>query len=175
MKYSQSKEVVCSLLEEELIILNLTTGEYFSFKGLERAIWESLDRPISIEDLLQKISALYELNQASEEDLLKARKDEVEKKFKDWEGKKSWGEKTKSLLKAHLLEKCKCIDNDTLTEMLKELEADGSLQRGRGKRFAEPGALPEVTVLHITGVDSDGELMARPESWDEDAAGPKHT
>tara|TARA_B100002051_G_C16391052_1_gene465213 strand:- start:312 stop:566 length:255 start_codon:yes stop_codon:yes gene_type:complete len=69
MKYSQSKEVVCSLLEEELIILNLTTGEYFSFKGLERAIWESLDRPISIEDLLQKISALYELNQASEEDL----------------------------------------------------------------------------------------------------------
>ena len=40
-----------------------------------------------------------------------------------------------------------------LREMLKELEADGSLQRGRGKRFAEPGALPDVTVLHITGVD----------------------
>ena len=59
-----------------------------------------------------------------------------------------------------------------LREILKELEADGSLQRGRGKRFAEPGALPEVTVLHITGIDSDGELMARPESWDEDAAGP---
>ena len=61
----------------------------------------------------------------SEEDLLKARKDEVEKKFKDWEGKQSWGEKTQSLLKAHLLEKCKCIDNDTLTEMLKELERKG--------------------------------------------------
>ena len=59
-----------------------------------------------------------------------------------------------------------------LREILKDLERDGALQRGRSKRFAEPGTLPEVTVLHITGIDAEGELMARPETWDEDAAGP---
>jgi ribonuclease R len=59
-----------------------------------------------------------------------------------------------------------------LRQILKEFERDGLLQRGRGRRFAEPGALPEVLVLHITGVDADGDLMARPENWDEEAAGP---
>ncbi|PIW25738.1 MAG: ribonuclease R [Rhodospirillales bacterium CG15_BIG_FIL_POST_REV_8_21_14_020_66_15] len=58
-----------------------------------------------------------------------------------------------------------------LREILKDLETGGVLQRGRGKRFAEPGTLPEVTVLHITGIDAEGELLARPETWDE-AAGP---
>ena len=59
-----------------------------------------------------------------------------------------------------------------LRQVLKGFEKEGILQRGRGKRFAEPGALPEVTVLHITGIDAEGELMARPENWDEEAAGP---
>ena len=59
-----------------------------------------------------------------------------------------------------------------LREILKDLEGGGQLQRGRGKRFAEQGTLPEVTVLHITGIDAEGELMARPENWDEDAVGP---
>ena len=61
-----------------------------------------------------------------------------------------------------------------LREILKDLEGGGALQRGRGKRFAEPGTLPDVTVLRITGIDAEGDLLARPDSWD-DEAGPAPT
>jgi len=47
-----------------------------------------------------------------------------------------------------------------LKKLLKELEADGVLERRRGRRYAEPGALPPVTVLEITGTDTDGEVLA---------------
>jgi len=59
-----------------------------------------------------------------------------------------------------------------LRALLKELEAEGLLQRGRKRRFAPPGTLPEVTVLTIHATDAEGELLARPDSWDEDEAGP---
>ncbi|MEO1701865.1 MAG: ribonuclease R [Pseudomonadota bacterium] len=62
-------------------------------------------------------------------------------------------------------------DRVALKHFLKELEADGVFQR-RGKRFAEPGALPPVAVLSITGRDSDGGLIARPIEWDEVENGP---
>jgi len=59
-----------------------------------------------------------------------------------------------------------------LRQMLKELEADGLVQRGRKRRFAPPGTLPEVTVLTIHATDAEGDLLARPDSWDEDELGP---
>ena len=59
-----------------------------------------------------------------------------------------------------------------LKKMLKELEADGVLERRRGRRYAEPGALPPVTVVEITGTDTDGEVLARPLTWDADGAPP---
>lgn len=52
-----------------------------------------------------------------------------------------------------------------LRRMLKELEADGTLERGRGRRYAEPGVLPSVSVIEITGIDTDGETLARPANW----------
>jgi ribonuclease R len=52
-----------------------------------------------------------------------------------------------------------------LKQVLKELESDGVITRGRGRRFRPPGTLPPVAVLRITDVDTDGELRARPEHW----------
>ncbi|MEM1377655.1 MAG: ribonuclease R, partial [Pseudomonadota bacterium] len=57
-------------------------------------------------------------------------------------------------------------DRVALKHFLRELEADGVFKR-EGKRFAEPGALPPVTVLAVTGRDADGGLIARPVEWDE--------
>lgn len=62
-----------------------------------------------------------------------------------------------------------------LKKLLRELEQDGSLQRGRSKRFAEPGTLPDVTVLEVTGIDLDGEMLARPMNWNEDEQGTAPT
>ena len=60
------------------------------------------------------------------------------------------------------------LDSDQKQELrrvLKELEAAGEIDRGRGRRFHEPGRLPSVAVIEITGIDTDGETTARPFAW----------
>ena len=64
-------------------------------------------------------------------------------------------------------------DRIPLKAMLKELERDGRVDRGRGRRVARPGALPAVAALEVTGTDADGEVLARPLQWTEDAAPPR--
>ena len=60
----------------------------------------------------------------------------------------------------------------TLKKLLREMTIDGSLQKTRGKRYAEPSRLPEVAVLQISGLDSGGEPLARPVTWDNDSEPP---
>jgi len=58
-----------------------------------------------------------------------------------------------------------------LKKVLKNLKDEGLLSSAR-KRFADPGALPPVTVLETTGTDIDGELLARPVVWESSVAPP---
>ncbi|MGE5545781.1 MAG: ribonuclease R [Solirubrobacterales bacterium] len=64
-------------------------------------------------------------------------------------------------------------DKIPLKALLKELEGTGDIQRGHKKRFARPGALPEVAVIEITGTDTDGEMLARPLAWEEEGRPPR--
>jgi ribonuclease R len=64
-------------------------------------------------------------------------------------------------------------DRVTLKRILKELEEDGAVARGPKRSFAQPGALPEVSVLEISGQDPDGELLGRPVDWDKPDAPPE--
>lgn len=67
------------------------------------------------------------------------------------------------------------LSGDQRTELkrvLKELETDGSLRRHRGRRYGELGQLPSVTVIAISGTDTDGETIARPVQWAEEGAPP---
>ncbi len=64
-------------------------------------------------------------------------------------------------------------DKIDLKAILKELEKDGAVERGHQRRFARPGALPDVGVVEITGSDSDGELLARPLAWEQDGRPPR--
>ncbi len=63
-------------------------------------------------------------------------------------------------------------DKIVLKQMLKELEAEGQVDRHKGRRFTEQGALPEVTVLDIHELDVEGELIARPHRWEHDERPP---
>ncbi|HYN37754.1 MAG TPA: ribonuclease R, partial [Rhodospirillales bacterium] len=56
-----------------------------------------------------------------------------------------------------------------LRRVLKAMESEGALNRERGRRFREPGTLPSVAVIEITGVDTDGETTARPFNWTDGA------
>ncbi|MGB0631349.1 MAG: ribonuclease R [Alphaproteobacteria bacterium] len=59
-------------------------------------------------------------------------------------------------------------DRTRLNDILRELRAEGELDRGRGRRYGEPGTLPKVGVIEITGLDRDGDPVARPTNWDRD-------
>lgn len=64
-------------------------------------------------------------------------------------------------------------DRPLLKAMLKELEADGALERGRGRRLTPRGDLPPVCVLDVIGPDAEGDLIARPATWQGDGPPPK--
>ena len=55
-----------------------------------------------------------------------------------------------------------------LKRLLKEMAEDGLIQKRERKVITRKGELPSVTVLDITGLDIDGELVAQPVNWDDD-------
>ena len=64
----------------------------------------------------------------------------------------------------------KNADRAALKHMLRELADNGVIERRR-KKLHRPGSLPHVLMADITGRDRDGELMAVPTEWDEEAHG----
>jgi ribonuclease R len=64
----------------------------------------------------------------------------------------------------------KNADRAALKRMLRELADDGVVERRR-KKLHRPGTLPHVLMADVTGRDRDGELIAVPTEWDEEAHG----
>jgi len=58
-----------------------------------------------------------------------------------------------------------------LKRMLRDLENNGTVEK-RGKKLHHPGTLPSTVFADVTARDSDGELIATPDEWDEEAHGP---
>ncbi|MDG1531125.1 MAG: ribonuclease R [Paracoccaceae bacterium] len=59
-----------------------------------------------------------------------------------------------------------------LKRMLRELQADGHLEKRR-KTFRNPDALPPVALCEVLAPDADGDLFARPLEWEGEAAEPR--
>lgn len=64
----------------------------------------------------------------------------------------------------------KNADRAALNRMLRELADQGQIDRRR-KRLHQAGTLPPVVLADVTSRDADGELLARPVEWDEQAHG----
>ena len=64
----------------------------------------------------------------------------------------------------------KNADRAALNRMLRELADEGKVDQQR-KKLHNPGTLPPVVVADVTGRDGDGELLARPTEWNEEAHG----
>src|SRR5205085_9478433 len=64
----------------------------------------------------------------------------------------------------------KNADRARLKVMLRELADEGKVERRR-KKLHQPGALPHVVVADVITRDRDGELIAIPTEWDEEAHG----
>ncbi|MDE3237970.1 MAG: ribonuclease R [Paracoccaceae bacterium] len=59
-----------------------------------------------------------------------------------------------------------------LKRLLKEMEADGALERRR-RSYRDPDALPPVAVLQILAPDSDGDQWAKPLEWQGSGPAPR--
>ncbi|HLH51202.1 MAG TPA: VacB/RNase II family 3'-5' exoribonuclease, partial [Roseiarcus sp.] len=59
-----------------------------------------------------------------------------------------------------------------LKAILKDLQAEGAIQRGR-KAFHAQGRLPAMVVADIVSRDRDGEMIAAPADWSEAGAPPR--
>ncbi|MGE4218548.1 MAG: ribonuclease R [Alphaproteobacteria bacterium] len=64
-------------------------------------------------------------------------------------------------------------DRTWLRSMLKELEAEGHLESGGRKRVMRPGGLPEIAVIEVDHIDTDGEVVCRPARWQDEAPPPR--
>jgi ribonuclease R len=64
-------------------------------------------------------------------------------------------------------------DRIPLKALLKELEREGGVDRGRNRQLSAAGSLPEVMVVQVIGPDADGDLWARPVDLRPDDAEPK--
>ena len=65
----------------------------------------------------------------------------------------------------------KNADRAELKRVLRDLADTGTVEKRR-KTLHKPGTLPPVTLADITGRDRDGDLLAIPTEWDEEAHGP---
>ncbi len=63
-------------------------------------------------------------------------------------------------------------DRIPLKALLRELKQEGVFERGQRRKIRPRGHLPPVAVLEVSGINEDGELLARPAVWDEDTAPP---
>ncbi len=59
-----------------------------------------------------------------------------------------------------------------LRDMLRELALDGALVPAGARRFRASAAMPEATVVQVTGTDPDGDPIARPVMWEGDGPAP---
>lgn len=52
-----------------------------------------------------------------------------------------------------------------LKGLLRDLESEGAIDRQKGQRLTPRGGLPPVTVVEVSDVNEDGELLGRPAVW----------
>jgi len=64
-------------------------------------------------------------------------------------------------------------DRIALKRLLKDMAAEGVLDRDHGKRLTTPDKLPEILVVEAIGLDVDGELLAKPHHWPHERPPPR--
>ena len=63
-------------------------------------------------------------------------------------------------------------DKIALKAMLKDLAAEGTVEKGGKRHLGRKGALPPIEAIEITHTDRDGDLFAKPLNWESTAPPP---
>ena len=80
-------EVIGAEADEDLIMVSIATGYYYGISNVAREIWDAIERPKRVSDLVHDLIASYHIDQPSCEDqtlsFLKALLDEGLVQVKD--------------------------------------------------------------------------------------------
>jgi hypothetical protein len=58
-KYIQNKKVIQSKIGEEVVMLDMDSGFYFGLNSVASIIWGKLEKPISLEEVINELLEEY--------------------------------------------------------------------------------------------------------------------
>ena len=58
-------EVIAAEADQELIMVSVATGHYYGLSDVAREIWDTIERPTRVSDLIDNLVASYSVNSSS--------------------------------------------------------------------------------------------------------------
>lgn len=81
-KIQQDKGLVCSTINDEVVMLSIELGKYFGLDRVGSLIWESISAPTLVSDVVLQMSDMFDTgHQTCEKDVIEFLEDMIEKKI----------------------------------------------------------------------------------------------
>lgn len=61
-KYIRNSKTISGRLHDELVMMDLDKGKYFSLNPVATSIWDILEKPLAIDELCELLMDKYEVN-----------------------------------------------------------------------------------------------------------------
>jgi hypothetical protein len=61
-KYIRNNKTISGRLHDEMVMMDMDQGKYFSLNPTATVIWELLDKPLSMEELCDRLMEEYEVD-----------------------------------------------------------------------------------------------------------------
>ena len=61
-KYIQNRNTIAGRLSDELVMMDIDKGKYFSLNTVATCIWDLLDVPLSLDELCARLMEEYEVD-----------------------------------------------------------------------------------------------------------------
>ncbi len=64
-RYQQNKDNISSKIQDEIVMVNIILGKYFSMNPVASSIWDAIEKPQSIGEICQTLMEEYDIDEAT--------------------------------------------------------------------------------------------------------------
>jgi hypothetical protein len=61
----RSPDVIGAEADQDLVMVSISTGSYYAVSEVAREIWEAIEQPKKVSDLIDELSATYNVDRSS--------------------------------------------------------------------------------------------------------------
>ena len=61
-KYLRNNETISGRLHEELVMMDISKGKYFSLNTVATHIWDMLEKPLTLDDICGRLTEMYDVD-----------------------------------------------------------------------------------------------------------------